>query len=351
MSLFDWFNSSVQSIRTDGMDGVKESSYEFRVGCVRWISNLNYNPTSVWERDWDLLIVLDACRLDLLQSVANEYQFLSNQNSLTSVASSTSDWVKKIFDPQYKRKLAQAAYVTGNPNSIYAFPYTFSNQCDCGAEIKPSHQAVYHEGCEICSSCKTKLTGEREVPVKILKEVWRRSWDNDIGTIQPRPITDTAIETSRNQDIDSMIVHYMQPHHPFIPAPELDQGSYIGPNDKERKKQSRTIWEQLRTGDVDEETVWREYKNNLRHVLEDVEILLENVDADTAVVTSDHGNAIGEYGIYGHPRWMPIDPLVTVPWYETTGTDNKTHTPTESVTNSNVTSEEVTQRLQDLGYF
>ncbi|QIB74229.1 hypothetical protein G3I44_07925 [Halogeometricum borinquense] len=351
MSFYDWITDSAQSIRTDGKEGVSESLYELRLGIVRRISKLNYEPTSIWEREWDLLIVLDACRLDLLQSVEEEFRFLDHPGSMTSTASSTTGWVERSFDTQYEQKLAETAYVTGNPNSIRAFPHEFPETCECGASLKPSYQAVYHEGRETCPSCGTQIQGERQVPVKVLQEVWRDSWDNSLGTIQPRPITNAAITTGRETDVDSMIVHYMQPHHPFIPAPELDQGSYIAPNDEERQKQSRTIWEQLRMGDVDKEVVWREYRNNLRHVLEDVELLLENIDGDVAVITSDHGNAIGEYGIYGHPPGTPIDSIVTVPWYETTAVDEESHSPTPNATNSNVTSEEVTERLQDLGYF
>ncbi|WP_148416287.1 hypothetical protein [Haloferax sp. KTX1] len=351
MSVYDWIIDSAQSIRTNGTQGITESIYELRLGLIRRVSRLNYNPTSIWDQEWDILIVLDACRLDLLQSVEDDYQFLDEQYSLTSVASSTTGWVEKSFDTKYEEELADTAYVTGNPNSIRAFPYEFPEQCKCGTDIEPSYQAVFHEGKETCPSCEQIIDGERQVPVKVLHEVWRNSWDNSIGTIQPRPITDAAISTARSTDCDSLIVHYMQPHHPFIPAPNLDQGSYIAPNDEERKKQSRTIWEQLRTGDVDKETTWREYRNNLQYVLDDVKILLENVDAEVAVITADHGNAIGEYGIYGHPPGTPINPIVTVPWYKTIATDTGRYSPVETDKNGDVTSQEVTDRLRDLGYF
>lgn len=88
----------------------------------------------------------------------------------------------------------------------------------------------------------------------------------------------------------------MQPHHPFISSPDLDKGSFIAEDDKYLEQQSRTVWEQLEAGELEEDEVLTEYRNNLRIVLEDVQILLENVDSETAVITSDHGNAIGEWG-------------------------------------------------------
>jgi hypothetical protein len=34
---------------------------------------------------------------------------------------------------------------------------------------------------------------------KLVDEVWKYAWNNEVGTIQPDPITDRAIDVSRNQ--------------------------------------------------------------------------------------------------------------------------------------------------------
>lgn len=61
-------------------------------------------------------------------------------------------------------------------------------------------------------------------------------------------------------------------------------------------------------------------------VSNDLETLLETVDADRVVVTSDHGNTIGECGTFGH-HGVPLDVLRRVPWVETDATDTGSFEP------------------------
>jgi glucan phosphoethanolaminetransferase (alkaline phosphatase superfamily) len=72
------------------------------------------------------------------------------------------------------------------------------------------------------------------------------------------------------------------------------------------------------------------------------------LDAETVIITSDHGNAIGEWGIYGHPIHMPIAELQTVPWIKTTAIDKQSHEP-EAVRKSTV-DPDIEGRLRQLGY-
>lgn len=180
---------------------------------------------------------------------------------------------------------------------------------------------------------------------QLLDEVWRYGWDDDVGTLPPRPVTDRAISVGRSESPERMILHYMQPHYPFLSQPELDAGIDI---DRFGELPWDNVWERLRKGEVDHSEVWKGYKDNLLHVLEDIELLLENIDAETVVITSDHGNAVGEWGIYGHPIHMPIAAIQTVPWVETTATDHRSHEP-EPIGESTVDSD-IEDRLRQLGY-
>lgn len=49
--------------------------------------------TNVFERDWDLLVVLDTCRVDTLRHVSDEYDFLDDVGAMWSVGSSIREWV------------------------------------------------------------------------------------------------------------------------------------------------------------------------------------------------------------------------------------------------------------------
>lgn len=59
----------------------------------------------------------------------------------------------------------------------------------------------------------------------------------------------------------------------------------------------------------------QEYRNSLRYVLEELEELIEELDGKT-VITADHGEAHGEWGLRDHPHSVYIDSLVKVPWLE-----------------------------------
>lgn len=352
MTLRDWIHNTNENIRADGLDGFTQSIHELRLGVVRRLLQFQYDPMPIWERDWDVLIVLDACRYDTIVEVEDEFDFLNNRDELTSTASSTTGWVETNFSTDYERELSETAYVTGNPNSIRALPYEFPDHCDCGSGLSPAYDDIYHLGSTSCPTCDTIISGDRRSPFFALEEVWRDNWDNEIGTNPPRPITDAAINIHRTLNPNRLIVHYMQPHYPFITAPELSKGAKILDNDKERIKMTKTVWEYIESGELSEETVREEYTENLRYVLQDVSVLLENIDAETAVITSDHGNAIGEHGVYGHPPNTPIPALVRVPWYTTTAQDERTHESSYDRSNDkqHTATEEVKNRLQDLGY-
>lgn len=272
-----------------------------------------YNPgTPIWDDEWDILLVLDTCRVDLLQQVADEYTFLPDPdtiNSRWSVASMSEQWIERTFSETYASEISKTAYITGNPLT---------------------NKAVF-----------------AEIPV-IIDEVWESAWDDNLNTIPPRPLTDRAINTwrERSNKIESMIVHYMQPHAPFIPDPDL--GDYADPEDF--GEGFTDIWHQI--GDeLTRKEIWAAYRENLRYVLDDVELLLENVDTERVVITADHGNAIGEFGQWGHP-WDVLLPCIrNVPWVVTSGEDTQEYQP-EIVDNEtrSIDKTDVDKRLDALAY-
>lgn len=301
MGLLDWLNETKQRVSTDGTVGIKESAYQLWIGLLRRTSTLYPEGENIYEKEWDLLIVLDACRTDAINQFSEQYPFLNYPNTIHSVGSATYEWLPNTFIPAYSDEISETAYVTANPH-IDRFP-----------EIPDFDRVV---------------------------KVWEKQTDPETGTVPPRAVTDHAINLHRNDNPNRMIVHYMQPHLPSIPDPIENTNAELGePTDNG--------WDLLRRGEVTEERVWESYTQNLEYVLDEVEVVLNNVDAETAVITSDHGEAKGELGVYGHPN-VPIEPLRRVPWYRTGASDTKEHKPEidggESVDIS------IEERLQSLGY-
>lgn len=304
MTFRDWVADTRTRLAEDGLDGVVDSGYELYLGLLRRLERFGPTGTSVYERDWDVLVVLDACRVDVLREVADQYSFLDGVSVHRSPGSCSPEWMNETFGSQYRSDVAETVYVTGNPFS----------------ERRLDANAFDH-----------------------VDEVWKYAWDEGVGTIQPRAVTDRAIATARERNPERLIVHYMQPHFPSIPDP-LSEGISLEAFDETW----RSPLDRLRDGELTHERVWRSYRQNLEHVLDELSLLLANVDAETVAITADHGEAFGEYGVYEHPCGMPLPCLREVPWVETSATDGGEYEPQTEVEYSD--SEELEEKLTALGY-
>jgi hypothetical protein len=107
-------------------------------------------------------------------------------------------------------------------------------------------------------------------------------------------------------------------------------------------------------GLVSRERLWEAYLDNLELVLEHVWQLSDELGGRT-VITSDHGNLLGERAwpvpvrLYGHPRGVRSKPLVTVPYAVIDGTRREV-TSGGVGASSAADDATVTERLRMLGY-
>jgi hypothetical protein len=53
--------------------------------------------TNVFDREWNMLVLLDACRVDTLRMVASEFDSLNDVGSLWSVGSTSKEWYANTF--------------------------------------------------------------------------------------------------------------------------------------------------------------------------------------------------------------------------------------------------------------
>jgi hypothetical protein len=179
---------------------------------------------------------------------------------------------------------------------------------------------------------------------ELVDEVWKYAWDDELGTIQPGPITDRAIDVSRNQHPEKMILHYMQPHFPFVPYAEMHPGFGL---DEFADPAAKDIWTQLERGEYTREEVWNAYRANLEYILDELNLLFDNLDYENVIITADHGNALGEFGFYGHPGGVPLDCLRKVPWCTISCRKNDDYRPATKKTRD---TSDLSDKLQDLGY-
>ncbi len=264
------------------------------------------------EEDWDVAIILDACRYDSFESHYQEYLDGGSLEKRTG-GSCTTHWLRKVF----RKKYPEIVYVSGNPwvNSITSWN-----------GFEPSSKFG-----------------------KIL-DVWKEGWDEEKETIPPEEVTKKAIEAVKNHPKKRVIIHYLQPHYPYLSrkVPSDVQMHFDGIEGRDGRSKDKfskfsdfiserlerilgreTFWKfrdylDIRT-DYIEEYLWRTfngeeleelYKQNLERVLGEVETLLDHLEGKI-VVTSDHGEALGENGDFFHPYGTKNPAVREVPYWET----------------------------------
>lgn len=261
---------------------------------------------NVFDKGWDLLILLDGCNPQWIRDVSTETEWLpddSDQETIISVGSTSFEWYEKTFSNRTERELTQTAVVSANPFADEYVPES----------------------------------------IGLIDHLMQWGWEDNLATVPAHTVTDAAVDIGRRTDFKRYIVHYMQPHLPLLECvgerEEVD--SPTGVSD------CWDVWWATMRGDYTPSELESDYKNNLRYVLPEVQLLLENFDAETVIISSDHSNAVGEQGMYGHPGYVEMPLVKKVPWVQTTGNDNYI---LEPAPDRSFQSSSKKERLRSLGY-
>jgi hypothetical protein len=278
----------------------------------RRLYTLNYNLAgiNVFNKDWDNLIILDACRFDVFKDVSNIQGELESQ---ISRGSHTSEFLKGNFD---QKTLHDVVYVTASP--------------------------MLHR----------KQSEWIDVEFHDVINIWaEEGWDEKYGTVLPTTTTQAALEAAVDYPNKRLIVHYLQPHYPFLADTAFDKGHM---EDSETKK---NLWEKKMTGEIkmSKKEIYELYKDNLEYALPAVDSLVNKLLGKN-VITSDHGNMIGDrsspiaHTEWGHPYGIHTPELTEVPWLVVeTGTRKEIEA--DPPHNQNEFDRDVvSDRLHNLGY-
>ncbi len=275
------------------------------------------------EEDWDYIIVLDAARYDVFEEVHQDY-LSGSLEKRESRASATPEWVTKVFD-----RRCNLNYFSTNPfiNSI-GLPLN-----EIGAVDYDTVPSRY---------------------ITNIIDLWEENWDKELGTVRPEVVNERVLDEIDNLPDRRTVIHYMQPHAPFLGRGKSRINRYLQSSFSELKKNgasegklSEKVVDTLPNviGRLEEtetaqklgflsslgptsllevlrndtrETLMQYHEENLREAMEHVCELVEELDGDI-VVTSDHGEAFGEEGVWGHHIETHIPSLVEVPWLEVEG--------------------------------
>ena len=257
----------------------------------------NSNPSgiSIFEMDWDNLVLLDACRFDYYLQESN---FDENIDSIQSLGSATYEFIPANFS---ERQLHDVVLVTTNPQYIKH------------RDMIDIHNIIYVPDLDLQPSDIT---------------------DKDV--VSPDAVTRIAKNTARKYPNKRLLIHYLQPHRPYIGPTGLNQFD------------SDTSWR-----DVSDKLIEKAYRENLQIVLESVRDLLPELTGKS-IISSDHGEMLGEryryipMKDYGHWDGIYDKRLVEVPWHVFNSKERKEINPESP--EREVADEDVTERLELLGY-
>lgn len=232
------------------------------------VEKYNGEPKSIFERgEWDNLIILDACRHDMYQEVTEK-----DVEKRVTKASTSEEYVEETFA---EGDFSDVVYVTGN-----GFLTDEMMRKSIGRE---------------------NVFAAKYEPVK-------HDWDEDFGHVLPESISRDARSANRLFPDQKKILHFMQPHAPFY---GFDFGGKKDSFNQDALKDKSYVQAEL--GWISEKSIITAYKKNLKFVLDEVNELIEELDGRT-VITADHGELLGENGLYGHPRGSNAKALREVPW-------------------------------------
>lgn len=250
-----------------GTTFLKEKLLDFQ---LRNVEKISESSESIFGADWDNLIILDACRHDIFEEVieGSEYRITKGSSSV--------DFFRENFS---HADYQDTVYISANPH-IHESEFLDLT----GKQASEVFHSVYH--------------------------TYETDWDEESSTILPKSVERDAINADKLFSDKNKIIHFMQPHYPFLESDFDSSGirTVKGNLDEEN------IWELCEKDLVEVDEVIDAYKTNLEIVWDSVERLSNELSGKT-VVTADHGNLLGEGGIYGHPPGRREVGLRKVPWY------------------------------------
>jgi len=223
----------------------------------------------IHKTNWKTLIILDACRYDYFE----RYNFLKGRLfKCKSSAPHTYIWLEKTFPKFY-----DLTYFS-------AHPYI-------GHKINPrqSYNAPLH--------------------FKEVISIWNLAWDDKLGTVHPKNVCKVV----KMIPYDRAIVHFIQPHGPWIGETKLTTEWTLRDHSKYGIMGDGVIISKR----PDPDLLKKAYRDNLLLVLK---VLKEYYYCfrQPVIITADHGEMLGEGGYYlhkvGYPKWTD-EILYTVPWF------------------------------------
>ena len=307
----------------------------------------------IFDEPWDVLIILDACRFDYFEKSYSDF-LKGKLHKKVTCGTNTPEWRNNNFKDYYK----DIVYISSNP-------YINGKSEVEGFDSKKHFVKVY--------------------------DVWETHWDSKLGTVTPESVSDVTLQAVKENPDKKLIVHYLQPHAPYLAldaaygfsepknnfnpfrfSNEPDKPSirtrllnyFIKHNRKFNFFSNHTEWYIAQLLKLPAQSpmdyarrnygikgLRDAYTKNLNLVLNEVAYLISNLDAKRKIIISaDHGELLGEKNWFSHPH-NSNNPIVrNVPWFEVEEVVKHNIKRKDSVQNELADQIDIANKLKDLGY-
>lgn len=233
------------------------------------------------QEPWNVLLVLDACRADYFARLRPDAA------RVRSLARFTHAWVWHFAHTVHP--------ALGRPKVLWIT-----------ANVVVDSELADYGGVE----------GIHTVPL------WETDWEflgkQRIASVHPGRVTQAVRRHVESQgQPERMIVHFLQPHTPYIGRKPLALAvAWAHPDGMGKYQHEMPRPDQaVSSGDVTWQEVRQAYMANLELVLPHALELASTLKGKVAI-TADHGEMLGERGLFGHENGCYSRLLGTVPWLE-----------------------------------
>jgi len=320
--IIDYFRWLYTKFTRSLKSGVLYLFYSIYLQIYFAITHKNQFGHNIFEEEWNLAIILDACRVDSLRKISNEFEFLGEIQTIWSVGSSSGEWIANTFIQKYLKEINNTIYISANGHSKLILEDSVRPPVNNEIPLKFLNWSTVDQS-------------ELESHEQLFKSYHNSKYE----TVLPYSVSNILLETVRDGQSRRIVAHYIQPHLPYV-ANAVEEGREI---DNLEKGGYRL----LKSEQVKKSEVVSKYEDNLRFVLADIQTMLQAIEVDNVILTADHGESFGEGHLYGHPEGNLHPVIRKVPWVEL---DTKNLKSGEYREQSDREGADISEHLQDLGY-
>jgi hypothetical protein len=275
-----------------------------------------YGGENFMEKDWDNLIILDACRPEFFR----EYNNIDGRfEKKVSLGSTSGEFFFNNFNNQQYHDIV---YVTGNIHIE-------------SIDSDSVHRAI-----------KTYAEDQNH----------KRGW-------LPEATIDASLTAYQDYPNKRFVFHFMQPHAPYIGergetmrrkvTDKYDvKFNNILEDDEDMNSDSgelNNLLEAFEAGYISRNDMYDVYSENVNIALKSAEYLLNHIEGKT-VITSDHSESFGDFNqVYGHEYYVLSREIREVPWF-VIESDRRRTIAEDPIDDASVDEDVIRENLDDLGY-